>query len=263
MTEQRHSNAWATPFFSWMTVLLLSCLCWSPAWADSLDEEQLVEKATHTFTSFMEDPNLTWFQDHVKEAKALLIIPQQLKAAFFLGADGGSGVLVVRDKQTGAWSHPAFYVVGGFSFGFQWGGQAAEVILLIRTEGAIEKLYSSSFKLGGEASITAGPYGNRSGGRNLGQSGRRFSFVFAFKRGLCWRPPWKARSSLPTMRQMRPTTGKPFAPWTFSWSSPSKMTMRPIFAELSPRQPNKQERPCLCRKAPGSAFCLNGMFIPR
>ncbi len=159
MTEQRHSNAWATPFFSWMTVLLLSCLCWSPAWADSLDEEQLVEKATHTFTSFMEDPNLTWFQDHVKEAKALLIIPQQLKAAFFLGADGGSGVLVVRDKQTGAWSHPAFYVVGGFSFGFQWGGQAAEVILLIRTEGAIEKLYSSSFKLGGEASITAGPYG--------------------------------------------------------------------------------------------------------
>jgi len=124
-----------------------------------MDQQQLVEKAKHTIASFMEDPDLTWFQDHVKEAKALLIIPQQLKAAFFFGADGGSGVLVVNDDKTGEWGEPAFYVLGGLSFGFQFGGEASEVIILAMTQGAVEKLYSSSFKLGGDVSVAAGPYG--------------------------------------------------------------------------------------------------------
>ena len=153
--KQQHK----TSLFFWMTALLFSCLCWTPAWADNLDEQQLVEKAQHTIASFMEDPNLTWFQDHVKDAKALLIIPQQLKAAFFFGADGGSGVLVARDDKTGQWGEPAFYILGGLSFGFQFGGEASEVIILAMTQGAVEKLYSSSFKLGGDASVAAGPYG--------------------------------------------------------------------------------------------------------
>ena len=153
--KQQHK----TSLFFWMTAFLFSCLCWTPAWADNLDEQQLVEKAQHTIASFMEDPNLTWFQDHVKDAKALLIIPQQLKAAFFFGADGGSGVLVARDDKTGEWTEPAFYILGGLSFGFQFGGEASEVIILAMTQGAVEKLYSSSFKLGGDASVAAGPYG--------------------------------------------------------------------------------------------------------
>ncbi len=154
---QRHAKK--KPLFLWMTTLLFICFCWTPAWANGLDEQQLVEKATHTIESFMGDPNFTWFQDHVKDAKALLIFPQQLKAAFFFGADGGSGVLVARDTQTGKWSEPAFYVLGGLSFGFQFGGEASEVIILAMTQGAVEKLYSSSFKLGGDASIAVGPYG--------------------------------------------------------------------------------------------------------
>ena len=142
-----------------MAAVLFPCFYLTPAWANGLNEQQLVEKAKHTVESFMKDPNLAWFQDHVKEAKALLIIPQQLKAAFFFGADGGSGVLVVRDQQTDEWSQPAFYVLGGLSFGFQFGGEASEVIILAMTPGAVEKLYSSSFKLGGDASVAAGPYG--------------------------------------------------------------------------------------------------------
>lgn len=155
--NQADKQRYKKPLFLWMTALLLCC--WTPAWADNLDEQQLVEKAKHTVEGFMEDPNFTWFQDHVKDAKALLIIPQQLKAAFFFGADGGSGVLVARDKETGKWSEPAFYLLGGLSFGFQFGGEASEVIILAMTDGAVEKLYASSFKLGGDASIAAGPYG--------------------------------------------------------------------------------------------------------
>lgn len=128
-------------------------------WGKGADQKQLVDNARHTLESFMDDPHLTWFQDHVKDAKALLIVPQSLKGAFIFGAEGGSGVLIVREKDSNDWSHPAFYVLGGLSFGFQWGGQASEVIIMARTNGAVEKLYTSSFKLGGDASIAAGPYG--------------------------------------------------------------------------------------------------------
>ncbi len=76
-----------------------------------------------------------------------------------MGADGGSGVLLAHDEQSGAWSQPALYVSGGLSIGFQWGGEASEVILLSMTQEAVENLYTSSFKLGGDASIAAGPYG--------------------------------------------------------------------------------------------------------
>ncbi len=140
--------------------MIVSVSAWTGlAWGEADDEKQLVDNARHTLESFMDDPHLTWFQDHVKDAKALLIVPQLLKGAFFIGADGGSGVLIVREKNSNDWSYPAFYVLGGLSFGFQWGGQASEVIIMARTDGAVEKLYSSSFKLGGDASIAAGPYG--------------------------------------------------------------------------------------------------------
>lgn len=155
--NSQSGNAKKNPAFLWMTVILFSC--WTPAWANGLEEQQLVEKAKHTVESFMGDPNFTWFQDHVKDAKALIIIPQQLKAAFILGADGGSGVLVSRDEQTKEWSEPVFYMLGGLSFGFQFGAEASEIVIMARTQGAVEKLYASSFKLGGDASIAAGPYG--------------------------------------------------------------------------------------------------------
>ena len=138
-----------------MVVLLL--VPTAKSYADSTDEEQLVEKAKHTIDSFMADPNLSWFHDNVKDSKALLIVPQLLKGAFFLGGSGGSGVLLVKDQDTGTWSGPAFYVLGSVSFGLQFGGQASEVVIIARKDGAVEKFFSSSFKLGGDASIAAGP----------------------------------------------------------------------------------------------------------
>ena len=140
-------------------LIFLTCFLGTPVQAENLDEKQLVEKAQQTIESFMNDPNLTWFQEHVKDAKALLIIPQQLRAAFIVGADGGSGVLVAHDETAGKWSEPVFYTVGGLSMGFQIGGDVSEVVLLAMTQGAVDSLYTSSFKLGGDASIAAGPYG--------------------------------------------------------------------------------------------------------
>ena len=154
------------------------------------EQQLLVEKAKHTIESFTTDPNLTWFQDHVKEAQALLIAPQVLKGAFFLGVDGGSGVLLVRDDETKKWSQPAFYTLGGISFGFQWGGQASELILMARTKGAVEKLFSSSFKLGGDASIAAGPYGG--GVEGATSANLQADFLTS---SCCWRSTAAGRES--------------------------------------------------------------------
>ena len=163
MKSQRPNSKRVYVNGTWLVTFLTLLLWLIPgnglASSKGSDQKQLVDNARHTLESFMEDPHLSWFQDHVKEAKALLIVPQLLKGAFFIGANGGSGVLIVREKDSNEWSQPAFYILGGLSFGFQFGGQASEVIIMARTDGAVEKLYSSSFKLGADASIAAGPYG--------------------------------------------------------------------------------------------------------
>jgi len=127
--------------------------------ADTAELRDLVDKARITLDSFVADPNLTWFRDHVKDAKGVFITPQFLKAAFFFGGAGGSGVLLVRDEKTGAWSEPAFYTLGAGSFGFQFGAQASEVILLIMTQKGIDSMLSTTFKLGADATIAVGPIG--------------------------------------------------------------------------------------------------------
>ena len=89
----------------------------------------------------------------------MFIAPQLLKGAFIVGASGGNGVFLVRDKKTGGWSEPAFYTIGGASFGLQIGGEASEVILLMMTERGVNALMGNSVKLGGDVGVAAGPIG--------------------------------------------------------------------------------------------------------
>jgi lipid-binding SYLF domain-containing protein len=127
--------------------------------AGSVVEQGTVDKALVTYRNFMADKEMDWFRDNLKDAKALLIVPNLLKAGFILGGSGGSGVLVGRDAKTGNWSQPAFYTIGSVTFGLQIGGEAAEVIMMIRTQKALDALYTTEFKLGGDASVSAGPVG--------------------------------------------------------------------------------------------------------
>ena len=132
-----------------------------PAFAASDKQEagQLVEKARLTLDSFVSDNNMGAFRDLLQRADGVFIAPQVLKGAFFVGASGGSGVFLVRDKKTGQWSEPAFYTIGGASFGLQIGGEASEVILLAMTDRGVRSLLANSVKLGGDVGIAAGPVG--------------------------------------------------------------------------------------------------------
>jgi len=90
-----------------MLALLITAV--TPVFAsDAGDAQGIVDKARVTFNGFMRDKNYTWLHTHLKDAKGLLIFPQVLKAGFFLGGSGGTGVLAVRDEKTGDWSQPAF-----------------------------------------------------------------------------------------------------------------------------------------------------------
>jgi len=138
----------------------LMCTLVAPASADDKQEAaQLVEKSQMTLRSFTTDSSMGAFRDLIKEARGVLVIPQLLKGAFVVGASGGSGVLLVRDGNADRWFGPAFYTIGGASFGLQIGGQASEVVLLAMTERGVTSLMASSFKLGADAGVAAGPVG--------------------------------------------------------------------------------------------------------
>ena len=127
--------------------------------ADEVEAQGIVDKSRVTFSGFMRDKNYTWLHQNLKHARGVLIYPQILKAGFFLGGSGGTGVLLVKDKTSGTWSQPAFYTMGSVTFGFQAGGEAAEVVMLVMSQKAIDSLYASSVKLGGDTSIALGPVG--------------------------------------------------------------------------------------------------------
>ncbi len=142
-----------------LSLVMISAVA-TPASADDKQEgTQLVEGARMTLQSFKTDSSMDAFRDLIKRAKGVLIIPRLLKGAFIIGASGGSGVLLIRDGNKDKWFGPGFYSVGGASFGLQAGGQSSEVVLLIMTDRGIGSLMSSSFKLGADAGVAAGPVG--------------------------------------------------------------------------------------------------------
>jgi lipid-binding SYLF domain-containing protein len=132
----------------------------TPATAADRDEVQrLVDRAQVTFKEFMHDSTYSWVQENIDRAKGVLIFPQVLKGGFVWGGSGGTGVLLVKDAGTGDWSQPAFYTMGSITFGLQIGGEASEIVVLAMTQKAVDSLYSSSFKLGGDISVALGPVG--------------------------------------------------------------------------------------------------------
>ncbi len=128
--------------------------------ASEADEAQaIVDKSQITFNSFMRDKDYSYLQENITKAKGVLIYPQVLKAGFIFGGSGGTGVLVLRDREKNEWTGPAFYTLGSVTFGLQIGGEAAEIIMLVMTQKAVDTLFSNSMKLGADASVAAGPVG--------------------------------------------------------------------------------------------------------
>ncbi|MFQ5765375.1 MAG: lipid-binding SYLF domain-containing protein [Rhodospirillales bacterium] len=119
---------------------------------------RLVDWSADTVENFARLPQLKEFAKSLPDARAVLILPAIVKAGFFVGAEGGSGVLVAREPD-GSWGQPAFYTLGAASFGLQLGLQDTETVLVIRNDGALQAIIDHQGKFGADIGITAGFYG--------------------------------------------------------------------------------------------------------
>lgn len=120
--------------------------------------ENLVARAAETTSYFTTDSAFEALWSTADNAKAMVIIPRQIRGGFMLGASGGNAVMLARNED-GSWSQPTFFTIGSLSFGFQAGGEASEIVLLVMTQRGMEHLLSTTVKLGGDVSLAAGPIG--------------------------------------------------------------------------------------------------------
>jgi lipid-binding SYLF domain-containing protein len=143
-----------------MTAVFLILTCSLAGFA----KESQLEKATNVLNEIMEAPDRGIPHDLFEKAVCVGIVPSEIKGALLVGGTYGRGVLVCRRHGNGSWGAPSMFTLGGGSFGFQIGGEATDVVFIVRNEAGARKLVQDSVKLGGDVSVTAGPVGRTAEG---------------------------------------------------------------------------------------------------
>ena len=131
----------------------------SGAWADGSKQRKILRTSQFVLEEIQKSPDQQIPMNLISKAKAIIVFPTMLKAGFFVGARYGKGIASVRAKETGEWGPPAFLFTTGGSFGFQFGAQAIDLILLVMSQRGLEGLLNEQFTLGGDIAISAGPVG--------------------------------------------------------------------------------------------------------
>lgn len=142
-----------------LTALIAVAAFVAPSAYAQAEQQKLVDSAEASLSNFMRDPEMKWLQQNLNRAKAVIIAPEILKAGFIFGGSGGRAVVVARDPKSGKWVGPVFYALATASVGFQAGIQVSEGLTLVMTDKGFNSLLATSFKMGGDASIAAGPVG--------------------------------------------------------------------------------------------------------
>jgi SH3 domain-containing YSC84-like protein 1 len=123
-------------------------------------EQNRLENAGVVMQEIMNTPeNIP--QSILDKAECVIVFPSVLKGAFVVGASYGRGAMVCRtgEEFRGAWGSPAMYALEGGSVGFQIGGQATDLVLLVMNPRGVNSILDSQVKLGADASVAAGPVG--------------------------------------------------------------------------------------------------------
>ena len=149
-------------------VLLTLIVCLgSLAWA--ADDEAKVSKASDrvqaaadVLNQIQSAPDSGIPQEILSKAECVAVVPSMLKGGFIVGGKYGRGLASCRTPK--GWSAPAFFTIAGGSFGFQIGGQAVDLVMLIMNNDGMQRLLSSKVSLGADASVAAGPVGRHAEG---------------------------------------------------------------------------------------------------
>jgi len=138
-------------------LLLLPTLCSAK---DEGDRERLrdrLNKAGNILNEITSAPDKGVPQEILAHSQCVGVIPTMMKAGFGIGGEYGQGVVTCRTSK--GWSAPAFYRLGGGTFGLQIGGQAVDVVMLFMNDHGVQSLMAYKVKLGADASASAGPIG--------------------------------------------------------------------------------------------------------
>jgi SH3 domain-containing YSC84-like protein 1 len=116
-----------------------------------------VQAAAEVLDEIQNTPDRGIPQGILNSAECVAVVPSMLKAGFIFGGKYGRGLASCRTPK--GWSSPAFFKIEGGSFGFQIGGQAVDLVMLVMNDNGMKSLLSSKFELGADASVAAGPVG--------------------------------------------------------------------------------------------------------
>ena len=148
-----------------LLLTLVVSLCSFAVGADEPKETKAsdrVQSAADVLNEIESAPDSGIPNEILGSAECVAVVPSMLKGGFIVGAKYGRGLASCRTPK--GWSAPAFFTVTGGSVGFQIGGQAVDLVMLIMNKDGMKHLLSSQFALGADASVAAGPVGRHAEG---------------------------------------------------------------------------------------------------
>jgi lipid-binding SYLF domain-containing protein len=142
-----------------ITTTLATAVALTPLLAQDNEPAQRLDAAAAVLSEIMATPDKGIPQDLLEKAHCIVIVPELKTAAFVFGGKYGKGYLSCRKTGGAGWSAPGTVRIEGGSVGFQIGASSTDLIMLVMNERGADKLLSSKFTLGAEASVAAGPVG--------------------------------------------------------------------------------------------------------
>lgn len=151
-------------------LLLGTLIMLLPALAAHAEDPPLVraDNAVRVLNDIMQAPDKSIPQDLLRDARAVAVIPDMIKAGFIFGGRRGEGLISVKGPD-GTWSNPSFISMTGGSVGFQVGVSSTDVVLVFRTQRGVDSIVRGKFTLGADASAAAGPVGRTATAATDGQ----------------------------------------------------------------------------------------------
>jgi lipid-binding SYLF domain-containing protein len=139
-----------------VTLLFLGAA--TASWAETREEAQnRLDNAATVLHEILGAPDKGIPEEVLDGAKCVAVVPHMIKAGLVFGGENGRGVATCRTQH--GWSAPAFFAITGGNWGLQIGVEGVDLVMIFQGEKGMQRLISSKFQLGADASAAAGPVG--------------------------------------------------------------------------------------------------------
>lgn len=140
-----------------LAMLATTSFCWAAN--ERQDTANRLQKAGQVLDAIMAAPDKGIPNEILESAKCIAVVPTLLKGGFIFGGEGGAGV--ASCKTANGWSAPAFFNIGGGSWGLQIGGEDVNLVMVVMNDKGMQEIMSSKVQLGAGAGVAAGPVGRQ------------------------------------------------------------------------------------------------------